>query len=68
MATAIIYMKSGNQIKLKHVKDIKYTPAASGISSLEVIRTWYGTHLSSSFNLLVRSICLEQVEAITFSK
>jgi hypothetical protein len=58
-----IFMKSGNCIKLDSVKTCSYTPDQQGINSLRLNQSTRAKNY-----LLVKSICLEQVEAIATSR
>ena len=61
--TLRIYMKSGNCIVLPHVKEYKITNRGDEIIGVELKRRgiWSGE------NLLVKTIALSQIEAITKS-
>ena len=60
-----IYMKSGNAIELRGVKDVKVSAQGNEIVSLTIKRTWLATHILNMPRLVMPSINLSQIEAIT---
>jgi hypothetical protein len=65
MTTLTLWMKSGNQIRLPFIKDWTVEADADGkITGLTIVR--YGfTQFIPCRKLIISSIVLEQIEAIT---
>lgn len=64
MTTLTIYMRSGNRIKLRYVKDWNATVNGNSVTRLAITRNSLAEFLSHE-KLLVQSIDLTQIEAIT---
>jgi hypothetical protein len=58
-----LYMKSGNVIRLDMIKTYGYTPSNTGVDSLRLSQC-----LRAKNHLSVKSICLDQVEAIVVGR
>ena len=65
MTTLTLWMKSGNQIRLPFIKDWKVeTTAAGKITGLTIVRYGFAEFIPCR-KLIIYSIALEQIEAIT---
>lgn len=63
MTTMVIYMRSGNKIKLRGVKEWSVTNAGNKVNRLHIVRTsWAGLFTQ---RLVVSTIDLSQIEAVT---
>lgn len=62
-----IYMKSGNKISVRGVKDVTVTTGTNGITGVKLVKTFFGRYLNPCEGLYMRSIDLSQIEAITYS-
>ena len=62
-----IYMKSGNKINVNFVKDLKINYQSNLITRLQIERSKLGMFLGFK-RLMVESVDLSQIEAITYRK
>lgn len=62
-----IYMKSGNKINVNFVKDLKINYQSNLITRLSIERSKLGMFLGFK-RLMVESVDLSQIEAITYRK
>ena len=64
-----IYMKSGNVITLRGVKDviIKRCPVEGNVGSIEIERKWYMKYLPCE-RMIGAALDNSQIEAITYNK
>lgn len=62
--TVKIYMKSGNVITLKHLKELNIDSNGNGITYLKITKLRFWRFFKHE-ELLVESVDLSQVEAIT---
>lgn len=60
-----IYMKSGNVIPVHGVKEWKVNTIGNSVTTLSIKYTWFAIRVYSRERLLVGSIDLSQIEAIT---
>jgi len=60
-----IYMKSGNVIHIHGVKSWDANKTGDRVSFLKITYTWFALHVYCKERLLVKSINLSQIEAIT---
>lgn len=60
-----IYMKSGNVIPVHGVKEWKANTWENSVITLSIEYTWFAMRVYSRERLIVRSIDLSQIEAIT---
>ena len=70
MKTLTIYMKSGNRIKLRHITNWKIESKGNLVCSLFITRqehSWLSALLGRTERLILTSIDLSQIEAITES-
>lgn len=64
MTTLTIYMKSGNRIRLRFIKDWKVRRGTGGLTELTIVRHPFFEWLPHP-KLIVSTIDLSQIEAIT---
>lgn len=64
MNTLTIYLKSGNKIRLRFIKDWSIKTTGDEITSLKITRNWFFEWLPTK-KLIVSSIQLSEIEAIT---
>lgn len=62
-----IYMKSGNVITTHGVKAWEVKERADAIVSLTIKYSWFANHVYCREQLIITSIALGQIEAITVS-
>lgn len=62
-----LYMKSGNIIVVRGVKEWKVRAEGNLIVLLHIERTWLANHLWKPTKLVMSSLDLSQIEAITIN-
>lgn len=60
-----IYMKSGNVIPIHGVKEWKINTKGNSVTTLSIEYTWFAMRVYSKERLLVMTIDLSQIEAVT---